>query len=101
MNLLNINKLNKTNNKMYELRIKTYEQVRKQCYNRINIISETGKLDCWYAVPPIITGTPPINIEECAIYLKNKLDYEPILYEFLSSIHPNVSIQLDFPPLFH
>ena len=79
---LNINKLHATNKKLEESRIKTYDRVKKQCYNRINIVSQTGKLECWYTVPKLIVGFPPIDIFECATYLMNKLENEPIVYEF-------------------
>jgi hypothetical protein len=87
MNILNLDKLNETNNKLIKSRIKTYEQVRNYCYNRINIISKMGKLHCWFIIPIIIPGSPPIDIDECANYLKYKLNAEPILYTFYE---PNI-----------
>lgn len=82
MDKLNLKKLHSANKKIANSRKKTYEQVKKECYNKINIISKTNKLFCWYLIPKIIIGFPPIDIEECAEYLKSKLDQEPIIYNF-------------------
>lgn len=82
MDKLNLKKLHATNKKLEDLRNKTYEQVKKQCYNRINIVSKAPKNHCWFSIPKLIVGYPPINIIECAEYLKKKLDDEPVVYEF-------------------
>ena len=85
INNLNIEKLNAANKKIENLRKKTYDQVKKECYNRINIISQIpGKLECWYIIPKLIVGFPPIDIEECSQFLKNQFDEQPIIYEFFS-----------------
>lgn len=84
MDKLNLKKLHSTNKKIADSRKRTYEQVKRECYNKINIISKTNKLFCWYIIPTIIVGFPPINVEECAEYLKNKLDKEPIIYNFFN-----------------
>jgi hypothetical protein len=80
---LNLVELNASTQKIYESRIRTYEQIKKDCYNRITIASKIpGKLDCWYIVPQLIVGYPPINISDGTNYLKTELDKENILYEF-------------------
>lgn len=81
---LNIESLQSKNNKINSLREKTYEQVKKQCYNRVKIISKTGKEYCWYTIPKIILGYPPINIKECSEYLINKLNKESVRYTFFT-----------------
>ena len=82
MDKLNLNKLHSTNKKLEDFRIKTYEQVKKQCYNRIDIVSKAPKNFCWFSIPTLIVGYPPINVIECAEYLKKKLDSEPVVYEY-------------------
>jgi hypothetical protein len=80
---LNLAELNASTQKIFELRIKTYEQIKKDCYNVITIASKIpGKLDCWYMVPQLIVGYPPINIIEGTNYLKAELNKEKLIYEF-------------------
>lgn len=87
MDKLNLRKLNATTKKLEEFRNKTYNEVKKQCYNRINIISKAPKNFCWFIIPKLIIGYPPIDIDECAEYLKNELNKEPVVYDFFS---PNI-----------
>lgn len=82
MDKLNLKNLHATNEKLEDLRIKTYEQVKKQCYNRIDIISKAPKNYCWFSIPKLVVGYPPIDIQKCACYIKKKLDDEPVVYEF-------------------
>lgn len=87
MENLNIKKLNAKNKKLEDLRNNTYNQVKKECYNKIQAISNIGKMECWYIVPTILLGHPPINIDQCANYLKEQLKKEPVIFEFYQ---PNI-----------
>lgn len=84
MDNLDIEQLNFKNKQLEKYRKKTYNQVKKQCYNKINIVSKTGKKFCWYIIPKFIVGHPPINIDECSEYLRTNLSKEPVLYDFFS-----------------
>lgn len=80
--MLNINKLYETQRKKEEMRLKTYDTIKKILYNKIDLVSKTGKFSCWYQVPTIILGHPPINMEECCAYIQLELDKEILHYEF-------------------
>jgi hypothetical protein len=82
MDKLNINKLKETNRRLHKNREKTYNEVKRKLYNKIMVISKTGKTECWYYVPNLIIGYPPIDSNECSQFIIKKLKEEPIEYTY-------------------
>ena len=68
---------------LYESIIKdSYEEVFKQCCKIIQMVSDAGHLECWYVIPNMVLGKPPINTGECGEYIRYRLRNYPfkILY---------------------
>jgi hypothetical protein len=56
-------------------RLKAYNKILEQIYNRIRVISRLPNSQCYllYTVPPFIIGLPKIDIEDCVVYLMYQL----------------------------
>lgn len=56
-------------------RLKAYNKILEQIYNRIRVISRLPNSQCYllYTVPPFILGLPKIDIEDCVVYLMYQL----------------------------
>jgi len=56
-------------------RLKAYNKILEQIYNRIRVISRLPNSQCYllYSVPPFILGLPKIDIEDCVVYLMYQL----------------------------
>jgi hypothetical protein len=52
-------------------RLKSYNKILEQIYNRIRVSSRLPNSQCYllYTVPPFILGLPKIDMEDCMIYL--------------------------------
>ena len=52
-------------------RLRTYNKILEQIYNRIRVISRLPNSQCYllYTVPPFILGLPKIDLEDCIVYL--------------------------------
>ncbi len=52
-------------------RLKAYNKILEQIYNRIRVSSRLPNSQCYllYTVPPFILGLPKIDMEDCVIYL--------------------------------
>jgi hypothetical protein len=52
-------------------RLKAYNKILEQIYNRIRVSSRLPNSQCYllYTVPPFILGLPKIDMEDCMIYL--------------------------------
>ena len=52
-------------------RLRAYNKILEQIYNRIRVISKLPNSQCYllYTVPPFILGLPKIDLEDCVIYL--------------------------------
>ena len=61
-------------------RLKAYNQLLEQIYNRIKVASRVpGNAWILYTVPPFVFGLPKIDLEDCVVYLVHQLrqaDYE-------------------------
>jgi hypothetical protein len=52
-------------------RLRAYNKILEQIYNRIRVISRLPNSQCYllYTVPPFILGLPKIDMEDCVVYL--------------------------------
>jgi effector-binding domain-containing protein len=52
-------------------RLRAYNKILEQIYNRIRVTSKLPNSQCYllYTVPPFILGLPKIDIEDCMVYL--------------------------------
>ena len=52
-------------------RLKAYNKILEQIYNRIRTISKLPNSQCYllYTVPPFILGLPKLDLEDCVVYL--------------------------------
>jgi hypothetical protein len=109
-------------NELYERRIRrdqsrlrAYNQVLEQIYNRIYTASQLPNhpADILYTVPPFVLGLPKLDLEDCIVYLVFQLrqagfevrfSYPNLLYiswkhhekEYL--LHQNPIVQAMLPP---
>jgi len=55
-------------------RLKAYNQLLEQIYNRIKVASRVpGNAWILYTVPPFVFGLPKIDLEDCVVYLVHQL----------------------------
>lgn len=52
-------------------RLRAYNKILEQIYNRIRTISKLPNSQCFllYTVPPFILGLPKLDLEDCVVYL--------------------------------
>ena len=52
-------------------RLRAYNKILEQIYNRVRTISKLPNSQCYvlYTVPPFILGLPKLDIEDCVVYL--------------------------------
>ena len=52
-------------------RLRAYNKILEQIYNRIRTISKLPNSQCYllYTVPPFILGLPKLDLEDCNVYL--------------------------------
>jgi hypothetical protein len=52
-------------------RLRAYNKILEQIYNRVRVMSRLPNSQCYllYTVPPFILGLPKIDLEDCIIYL--------------------------------
>ena len=77
-------------------RLRAYNKILEQIYNRIRVTSKLPNSQCYllYTVPPFILGLPKIDLEDCMVYLIYQLRHAgyDIRYTFhnmlyISSLH--------------
>jgi len=56
-------------------RLRAYNKILEQIYNRIRTISKLPNSHCYllYTVPPFILGLPKLDLEDCIVYLMFQL----------------------------
>ena len=56
-------------------RLRAYNKILEQIYNRIRTISKLPNSQCFllYTVPPFILGLPKLDLEDCVVYLMFQL----------------------------
>jgi hypothetical protein len=91
-------------------RLKAYNKILEQIYNRIRVMSKLPQSQCYllYTVPPFIFGLPKIDLEDCVIYLIYQLRhasyevrYTPPNMMYISWMHHEKSYLVDQSPIMH
>ena len=56
-------------------RLRAYNKILEQIYNRVRTISKLPNSQCYllYTVPPFILGLPKLDLEDCVVYLMFQL----------------------------
>jgi hypothetical protein len=89
-------------------RLKAYNKILEQIYNRVRVMSKLPNSPCYllYTVPPFILGLPKIDLEDCVIYLIYQLRhagydvrYSPPNMIYLSWVHHEKSYLVQQSPI--
>jgi len=89
-------------------RLRAYNKILEQIYNRIRVISKLPNSQCYllYTVPPFILGLPKIDLEDCVIYLIYQLRhagyevrYTPPNMMYISWLHHEKSYLVEQSPI--
>jgi hypothetical protein len=89
-------------------RLRAYNKILEQIYNRIRVISKLPNSQCFllYTVPPFILGLPKIDLEDCVVYLIYQLRhsgyetrYSPPNMIYISWLHHEKSYLVEQSPI--
>lgn len=89
-------------------RLRAYNKILEQIYNRIRVMSKLPNGQCYllYTVPPFIFGLPAIDTEDCVIYLiyqlrhaKYEVRYTPPNMLYISWVHHEKSYLTEQSPI--
>lgn len=89
-------------------RLRAYNKILEQIYNRVRVISKLPNSQCYllYTVPPFILGLPKIDLEDCVTYLVYQLRhggyevrYTPPNMVYLSWLHHEKSYLVEQSPI--
>lgn len=89
-------------------RLRAYNKILEQIYNRIRTISKLPNSQCFllYTVPPFILGLPKIDLEDCVVYLIYQLRhagyevrYSPPNMVHISWLHHEKSYLIEQSPI--
>ena len=89
-------------------RLRAYNKILEQIYNRIRSLSKLPNSQCnlLYTVPPFILGLPKIDLEDCVVYLIYQLRhagyeirYTPPNMIYISWLHHEKSYLVDQSPI--
>jgi hypothetical protein len=89
-------------------RLRAYNKILEQIYNRIRSMSRLPNSQCYlmYTVPPFILGLPKIDMEDCIVYLiyqmrhaKYEVRYSPPNMLQISWAHHEKSYLVDQSPI--
>jgi hypothetical protein len=89
-------------------RLRAYNKILEQIYNRIRVISELPNSQCYllYTVPPFILGLPKLDLEDCIVYLIYQLRhsayevrYTPPNMLYISWLHHEKSYLVEQSPI--
>lgn len=89
-------------------RLKAYNKILEQIYNRIRVISKLPNSQCYllYTVPPFILGLPKLDLEDCVVYLIYQLRhagynvrYSPPNMIYISWMHHEKSYLVEQSPI--
>jgi hypothetical protein len=87
---ININKLRSEVEDREHNKIKVYEKILDMCYQKIlNTNKQYNDYSCTFIVPNVVFGLPLYNIEDCIIFIMNKLVEKgfEIYFALPTSIH--------------
>jgi hypothetical protein len=91
-------------------RLRAYNKILEQIYNRIRTISKLPNSQCFllYTVPPFILGLPKLDLEDCVVYLIYQLRhagyeirYSPPNMIYISWLHHEKSYLVEQSPIMH
>ena len=89
-------------------RLRAYNKILEQIYNRIRVSSKLPNSQCYllYTVPPFILGLPKIDVEDCIIYTihqlrhaKYEVRYTPPNMLYISWLHHEKSYLVEQSPI--
>lgn len=89
-------------------RLRAYNKILEQIYNRIRVISKLPNSQCYllYTVPPFILGLPKLDLEDCVVYLIYQLRhagyevrYSPPNMLYISWLHHEKSYLVEQSPI--
>jgi len=89
-------------------KLRAYNKILEQIYNRIRVISRLPNSQCFllYTVPPFIFGLPKLDLEDCIVYLIYQLRhagydvrYSPPNMMHISWIHHEKSYMIEQSPI--
>jgi hypothetical protein len=89
-------------------RLRAYNKILEQIYNRIRTISKLPNSQCYllYTVPPFILGLPKLDLEDCVVYLIYQLRhagyevrYTPPNMIYISWVHHEKSYLVEQSPI--
>jgi len=89
-------------------RLRAYNKILEQIYNRIRTISKLPNSQCFilYTVPPFILGLPKLDLEDCVVYLIYQLRhaaydvrYTPPNMIYISWLHHEKSYLVEQSPI--
>jgi len=89
-------------------RLRAYNKILEQIYNRIRTISKLPNAQCFllYTVPPFILGLPKLDLEDCVVYLIYQLRhaayevrYTPPNMIYISWLHHEKSYLVEQSPI--
>lgn len=89
-------------------RLRAYNKILEQIYNRIRTISKLPNSQCYilYTVPPFILGLPKLDLEDCIVYLIYQLRhasydvrYSPPNMIYISWLHHEKTYLVDQSPI--
>ena len=89
-------------------RLRAYNKILEQIYNRIRTISKLPNSQCYllYTVPPFILGLPKLDLEDCVVYLIYQLRhagydvrYSPPNMIYISWLHHEKSYLIEQSPI--
>lgn len=86
---INIDELYETKKKNNLTRVDIYNKLLIKIHNRIKISSriKTNENFCTYIMPEVLIGYPNYNIEECLVFIIDKLQIDGFLTRY---VHPNL-----------
>jgi len=91
-------------------KLRAYNKILEQIYNRIRTISKLPNSQCYllYTVPPFIFGLPKIDLEDCIVYLiyqlrhaEYQVRYSPPNMMYISWAHHEKSYLIEQSPIMH
>ena len=89
-------------------RLRAYNKILEQIYNRVRTISKLPNSQCnlLYTIPPFILGLPKIDLEDCVVYLVYQLRhasyevrYSPPNMIYISWLHHEKSYLVEQSPI--
>ena len=69
-----VDELRLQSKKKKEHRIKCYKKIIEMCLNKINLVAKTQIEKTWYEIPSFVLGYASFKIEDCAKYVRKKLE---------------------------